>query len=183
MRDLFLGELASGTSYRPIIWLDVINMTSQNPLFGLGLANYMYYWKILGHMSMTALTAYQTTGNLLGFSMIRVPSHNMYVDIFAQTGLIGLVIFIVMIILAVRFGWRLTKEIPPGFLQAHVFGVLAGFIGMAVGSFWFADWLIPFVYNITISGFRHSVYTWLLLGTLVSISFFSKGEINHGKSN
>ena len=40
---------------------------------------------------------------------------------------------------------------------------------MLAGSFLFADWLIPFVYNITITGFSHSVYSWILLGSVLGI--------------
>jgi len=183
LRYIILGELAAGSSYRPVIWQDVINITSRNPIIGLGPANYMYYWQILGNMSNTALSVYQQRGDLLGFEMIIVPSHNMFVDVYAQTGLIGLAIFVMILFLAVRFGWRLVQKLSPGFYQAYVYSVLVGFIAMAIGSFWFADWLIPFVYNITINGFRHSVYTWLLLGTLVSINYFNLKENEHGRSN
>jgi hypothetical protein len=33
----------------------------------------------------------------------------------------------------------------------------------------FGDWLIPFVYNIGLNGFRASVFGWLFLGGLVVI--------------
>ena len=182
LRNLIVGELATGSSFRPLIWQDIINMTSHNPLLGLGPANYFYYWRILGNKSLTALSIYQARGDLLGFQKIAISSHNLFVDVYAQTGIIGLVFFVLVILLAVRFGWHLVQKLSPGFYQAHVYGVVAGFIAMALGSFWFADWLIPFVYNITINGFRHSVYTWLLLGTLVSINYFNLKDFDHGKS-
>jgi len=47
---------------------------------------------------------------------------------------------------------------------------------MLVGSFLFADWLIPFVYNITITGFRHSVYAWILLGSVLGLYYSQQGE-------
>lgn len=54
---------------------------------------------------------------------------------------------------------RVYRRLPPGFLRAYVVGVLVSFLAMLIGSFVFADWLIPFAYNITITGFRHSVYS------------------------
>jgi hypothetical protein len=166
----------SASSYRPLIWQDVLHMASKNWLLGLGPANYMYYWPSLGLNSLTLQQAIQNQPWMAQQwgTYIVVPSHNMYVDILAQSGVFGLIIFLVFLILALRFGWRLSLRFQPGFYKAHILGVLCGFAAMAIGSFWFADWLIPFVYNITISGFRHSVYSWLLLGTLVSINYFSE---------
>ena len=31
------------------------------------------------------------------------------------------------------------------------------------------DWFVPFVYNTSIAGFDHTLYSWVLLGVLVSI--------------
>ena len=174
IQQTVLGEFASGVAYRPLIWQDVLQMTSSNWLLGLGPANYMYYWQSLGLDSLTLQYALENRPWMAPqwATYIVVPSHNMYVDILAQTGVIGLLFFLAFLIVAVRFGWRLRKRFQPGFYQAHIYGVVCGFACIAIGSFWFADWLIPFVYNITISGFRHSVYSWLLLGTLVSIDYF-----------
>lgn len=168
---IIASEMATGTAYRPWIWLDILRMTSRNWLLGLGPANYMFYWQSLGRESATlqeALSRHPLMGPFWG-NYIVVPSHNMYVDLIAQTGVIGLLLFAVFAIVALRLAWRLGHLLRPGFARAHVLGVFAGFAALLVGSFLFADWLIPFVYNITISGFRHSVYSWLLLGTLVSI--------------
>ena len=172
----YLGQAIAAESasrYRILAWRDVLDMTSQSWLLGLGPVNYMYYFPTLGVGSLTYQDYVGRHPDLvysLGQS-ITIPSHNMFVDILAQTGLVGLLLFLVFVVLALRLGWRLGHRLPPGFLRAHVFGVLCGFAALLIGSFWFADWLIPFVYNITISGFRHSVYTWLLLGTLVSMDY------------
>ena len=56
-------------------------------------------------------------------------------------------------------------------MKAYTMGVLGSFIAMLVGSFFFADWLIPFVYNITITGFSHSVYSWIFIGTVLGLYF------------
>ncbi len=167
------AELATGTGYRPLVWRDVIEMTSQSWLLGLGPVNYMYYWPTLGVDSLAYQDYISKHPSLvfdLGLSM-RIPSHNMWIDLLAQTGLVGLLMFLVFAVLTLRLGWRLGRQLPPGFLKAHTYGVMCGFAALLIGSFWFADWLIPFVYNITIRGFRHSVYSWLLLGTLISIEY------------
>ena len=182
--EIIAQEAASGTGYRPLIWKDVVNLTSTSWLFGLGPVNYMYSWTVLGVDSLSY--QYYIAGNpgelaRLGLNM-RVPSHNMYVDIFAQVGLLGLGLFLIFSARALYLAWRLARRFKPGFLQAHAYGVLCGFASLLIGSFSFADWLLPFVYNITISGFRHSVYTWILLGTLVAIDYSLKDEENEESS-
>jgi len=54
------------------------------------------------------------------------------------------------------------------FEEAFAAAAFAGCIG-AFGSMMLGDWVIPFAYNQTITGFDHSVYTWILLGGMVSL--------------
>ncbi len=176
---IILGELSTGAGYRPLVWQDVLNMTSRDWLLGLGPVNYMYYWQSLGLESVTLQEVISRHPTLAPYwtRYIVIPSHNLYVDILAQTGVIGLILFLLFVVLALYLAWRLGRRLRAGFLKAYVYAVLCGFAGMAIGSFLFADWLIPFVYNVTISGFRHSVYTWLLLGTLVPLTYsMNEGE-------
>jgi hypothetical protein len=49
-----------------------------------------------------------------------------------------------------------------------VFAGLAGLVGSLVAAA-LGDWLLPFVYNIGINGFRTSVLGWLFLGGLVAL--------------
>jgi O-antigen ligase len=158
------GEAAS--LLRPLIWWDVIRMGLQAPIFGLGPVIYMYLWKDPSFFSITFQQAHVYAWTRATFSP---PSHNLYVDIFAQTGLVGTFFFLWLLAAAGRFGWRFHTRFSPGFDSAYVHAVFAGFVAMAISSAPFADWLIPFVYNIGIGGFSQSMYTWLLFGTLVSM--------------
>jgi hypothetical protein len=55
-----------------------------------------------------------------------------------------------------------------GFGSGLAHGVLGGLAG-AVVAMLLGDWVIPFVYNQTIAGFRYTLYTWLFLGALMSM--------------
>ena len=33
----------------------------------------------------------------------------------------------------------------------------------------FGDWVLPFAYNQGVGGYKYTVYSWLFLGTLISI--------------
>ena len=133
-------------------WALVIRIVKVNPILGLGFANYRFY---------THLFPYRGVFWTLN-------SHNQYVDIYAQTGLLGLACLIWLAWEFVRLGWSLRQRAPEGFAQAYVYGVLGGIVGMIISGF-FVDWFLPFVYNIGMSGFRSSMLAWLFLGGLVSL--------------
>jgi O-antigen ligase len=95
-------------------------------------------------------------------------SHNNYVDILAQTGLVGLICFLWFLGEVGWLGWRLREHMSAGFAQAYVYGALGGLVGTVVAGM-LGDWMLPFFYNIGLSGFRSSMLGWLFLGGLVSL--------------
>jgi O-antigen ligase len=150
-KDLIGTDLYSwGT--RVDAWVIVLGITKVNPLFGLGFAN--YYW-------------YTPLFPIRGFSVV-FNSHSQYVDLIAEVGLLGLAAYLWFFAAAGRLGWKLRTTAPPGFARAYVYGALGGLAGTLVAGF-LVDWVIPFVYNIGMTGFRASVLFWLFLGGLVSI--------------
>jgi hypothetical protein len=111
---------------------------------------------------------------------VQFNSHNQYVDIVAQTGLLGLACFLWFAWEAGWLGSRLRARVPEGFAQAYVYGALGGLVGMLVAGM-LADWVLPFVYNIGLAGFRASVLGWLFLGGLLSleqIAELGRTEVN-----
>ena len=132
-----------------IIWQEIIKV---NPLLGLGPANYYFYTPLYP---------------ILGYS-VQFNSHNNYVDIVAQIGLLGLLCLIWFAVEEVFLGLRLRNKIMDGFSQAYVIGILGGLAGTLVAGM-LGDWVIPFVYNVGVRGFRTSVLAWIFLGGLVVI--------------
>jgi hypothetical protein len=133
-------------------WSIVVQIAKTNPLLGLGFANYYWYTPL-----------YPIRGYAVSFS-----SHNNYVDIIAQTGFVGLICLLLFYWQVGWLGWRLREQAPSGFAQAYVYGALGGLVGMVVAGM-FGDWVLPFFYNIGLTGFRSSMLGWLFLGGLVSI--------------
>ncbi|MFV2044122.1 MAG: O-antigen ligase family protein [Anaerolineales bacterium] len=140
-------------------WRIILDMIRTSPILGFGPANYR---------------AYTPNFPILGWS-VPFSSHNQYVDILAQTGLLGLVAFIWFAWAVGRIGWRLRALAPMGFERAFVLGSLGGLAG-TLASGMFADWVLPFVYNITLSGMRSSVLAWLFLGALVGMERAFQGS-------
>jgi len=133
-------------------WQIIFQIIKINPLVGTGIANYYWYTPL-----------FPIRGYEVSFS-----SHNNYLDILAQTGLVGFACFLWFLWETGRLGWRLRDKVPSGFARAYVYGALGGLVGMiAVGMF--GDWVLPFFYNIGLDGFRSSMLGWLFLGGLVSL--------------
>ncbi|HUF40044.1 MAG TPA: O-antigen ligase family protein [Anaerolineales bacterium] len=139
-------SLATRLELLPILW----QITQANPWFGVGFANYYFY---------------STLFTIRGWS-VEINSHNNYVDIFAQTGFIGLVAFIWFVAAAVGTAFQLLRRVPDGFAKAYVNGAIGGLAGMLLAAV-LGDWILPFVYNIGLKGFRVSVIGWVFLGGLV----------------
>jgi len=173
--NILSGEQSTGSTIRPLYWLDVIRMTSRSPIFGLGPANYEFYWQDPTFIPYSRIASGWDTWIAWGYSP---PSHNMFVDIYSQTGLAGLVFFTWGVIAGLRICFRVIQNLSPGFGKAYTLGVFAGLVSLLISSFMFADWLLPYVYNITISGFAHSVYSWILLGSVIALDHSMKGAKN-----
>ncbi|MGC8880427.1 MAG: O-antigen ligase family protein [Anaerolineae bacterium] len=123
-----------------------------NPVLGLGPSNYYHYTPLYP---------------ILGW-YVKFNSHNQYVDILAQTGVLGMGAFLWLMAALGRLGWRLRGRVGEGFAHGYVHACLAGLAGTLVAGM-LADWFIPFVYNIGLAGFRASVLGWLFLGGLVAL--------------
>jgi O-antigen ligase len=133
-------------------WSIMAQIIKINPILGLGFANYYWYTPL-----------FPIRGYAVSFN-----SHNNYLDIIAQTGVVGLICFLWILWEVGRLGWRLRNQVPAGFARAYVYGALGGLAGMLVAGI-LGDWVLPFFYNLGLNGFRSSVYGWLFLGGLVAI--------------
>jgi hypothetical protein len=140
---------------RQILLEDVFPLS---PVLGLGPANYYWYTPL-----------YPILGWFVSFN-----SHNNYVDILMQLGIVGFACFVWFIAEAGRLGWRLRNSFTGDFGQGYVCACLGGLAGILVSS-WLADWFLPFVYNIGLRGFRASILAWLFLGGLVSLEQIARG--------
>ncbi len=150
-KDLISTDLYSwGT--RLDAWIIVLQISQVSPIIGMGFAN--YYW-------------YATLFPIRGYA-IRFNSHSQFVDIIAQTGILGLLCFFWLLYEAGRLAWRMGNDLPEGFAKAYAHGMFAGVFGAIMAAF-LVDWLLPFAYNIGLDGVRGSVLLWLFLGGLVSI--------------
>lgn len=137
-------------------WQIVLDAARVNPVLGLGPANYYFYVQ---------------QANIVGWGgvwNVRFSSHNNYVDLIAQTGLIGLGVFFAFAYSIERTGWDLYRRLPNGFARAYTAACIGGLIA-TLASGMLGDWFLPFVYNIGLAGMRSSILFWIFLGGLLAL--------------
>lgn len=103
-------------------------------------------------------------------------AHSNYVDVVAQSGVIGFAFFVWFLAAALVVGWRAQRALRmrgDPFGAAIAVGVIAGIIGLLVAMA-LGDWFIPFVYNQTIAGFDHTVVSWFCIGMVVALDVMSR---------
>ncbi len=139
-------------STRVEAWSIVAQIVQVSPIWGLGFANYYWYAPL-----------FRIAGYAVSFN-----SHNNYMDILAQTGLVGLGCYVWFLAEVGGLALRLRQQVPDGFARAYVYGAIGGLVGTVVAGM-LGDWVLPFFYNIGLTGFRSSMLAWLFLGGLVSL--------------
>ncbi len=137
----------------------VLEVTMRNPITGLGPASYRVY------ASMEPLV--WRSGKYVWIGAV-ISSHNNYVDLFSHVGVLGLAIFFWFMAEVALLGLRMRKRFVSGFANGYINGALAAWTGTMVIMV-FADWFLPFVYNVGFQGFQASVLVWMFLGGLVAI--------------
>jgi hypothetical protein len=144
---------------RMLAWEQNWQVTGKHLLFGTGPAGYAVYYM-----------AY--------FPNRAMATHNNYIDILSQTGIVG-IFFCVWFLGALGWtGYKLCRRLrgradfSEGFINATVGGYAGTLVAMALG-----DWMFPFVYTQTIAGFDYAVYGWILLGGIVALAnIYEKGN-------
>jgi hypothetical protein len=137
---------------RVAAWELLYKIFMVSPIIGLGPANYYFY---------TALFP------IMGYA-VYFNSHNNYVDLVLQLGVVGLACFVWF---AGEIGWivwKLRQIAPDGFAKAYIYGALGGLVA-TMASAMLGDWVLPFVYNVGLDGFRASVLAWVFLGGILVV--------------
>ncbi len=151
--DFYLGTVLqnednqSGAT-RLAAWQVNWSITGQHVLLGTGPAGYAAYY-----MSYFPNNAMAT--------------HSNYIDILAQTGVVGLSLCVWFFLALAWQGYKLCLRLRgrgdflEGLANAAFAGTASCIVAMAFG-----DWLFPFAYTQTIAGFDYAVYSWLFMGVI-----------------
>lgn len=95
-------------------------------------------------------------------------THNNFLDMLSHAGIAGITGLAGLLVALFVAGRRTLRKITDQTDRAQAAAVVGAVPGLA-GSLMLGDWLIPFVYNQTIAGFDHAVYSWLMLAMLCGL--------------
>lgn len=119
------GGLSAASSGRTDEWQVALRVVAGHPIGGVGLGNYP--------IVEPSYATHTLNLNFVQFIVkFRQVAHNMYLEVAAEVGLVGLLVFLTILALPLRLAARaLARLVPAGDeLEFHVRGVLAGAIGM-----------------------------------------------------
>ncbi len=133
-------------------WRIVLEISRISPLLGMGFSNYYWYTPL-----------FPIRGWRVSFN-----SHSQYVDLIAEVGYLGLIAFLWVAFEVGRLSWKLSRKVTDGFALGYVYGVLAGICASVIAGF-LGDWMLPFVYNIGLPGFRASILPWIFMGGVIAL--------------
>ncbi len=130
----------------------IYEIVKANPILGLGPSNYYFYTPLF---------------SILGW-YVQFNSHNQYVDLIAQVGILGLLVYLWLIFEIVMYAWRGVHQFRAGFPRAYAYGVLGAMAGMLVAGM-LGDWTIPFLYNIGARGLSATLPGWVFAGGIFAL--------------
>jgi O-antigen ligase len=131
------------------LWRRNLAVIQGRLLFGTGPAGYaLYYTTFVPERAMS--------------------THSNYIDTLAQFGVLGLASLLGLLASIWACGLRLLRRLEVDSDRAFCAAVTGGVAGVAA-SLWLGDWLLPFIYNQTIAGFDHAVYSWLMFAALCGL--------------
>lgn len=158
IKDRLSAENTESGVTRLAAWSVNWRVTSEHWLFGTGPGGYAAYY-------------------MTYFPFAAMATHNNYLDIFAQTGFVGMAVWLwlfgAMLWQGARLAWRLRGR--RDFYEAMANMAFAGTVACVVIMF-FGDWMVPFAYTQTIAGFDYAVFNWIFLGTITAIDHMIPAE-------
>ena len=138
-------------------------MFSDNPILGVGFANYSdNYWNYAGSLGLEA-----SARNLTSERAQREP-HSLYVEILAETGLLGIMAFLLFFGLIIRNIYQFRKNYrAKSYTPDNDWAAWITSTGLSIGTYLIAGF---FLHGI---GFR---FIWILAGLALSIIEISRNE-------
>lgn len=141
-------EESGGT--RQAAWSEALKVADKHLLLGTGPAGYAFY--------------YMTYGFHANFS------HNNYVDIIAQLGVVGMTAFMTMWLSMGWMTYKMYRTVPNdhGFMQGLKIALLVSWpttmVVMMLG-----DWITPFTYTQGLGGIDYAIWSWIAPGMALAL--------------
>jgi O-antigen ligase len=149
---------ASGVT-RANAWTQAFDVTSDHLLLGTGPAGYQFYFLVRGVYSGAI-----GTGQL---------AHNNYVDILAQLGVVGLLLWLMVWGTLGFISFRMYRSVPAdesGFISGLKASLLTAW-PVTMLTMMLGDWITPFTYTQGLAGIDYTIWHWVMPG--MSLALYS----------
>ena len=133
------GQLDESAGTRVLIWREGMELFRENSLMGVGFGVFRH----------------------LGFSL--GDTHNIYVKLLIEQGIVGLLIFLVVILCFVRIGWMLYQKGDDDFSKGLGLGLAVCMVVVLVNNFFGDRWTY----------FEMSGYLWVFAGLAARLILLS----------
>jgi putative inorganic carbon (HCO3(-)) transporter len=140
------GQIDSSAGERVTIWQDAVTLVPQNPILGTGFDTYEF---------MGRVEEYRDT-------------HNLYLKILLETGVVGLVLFLVLLWKMFWLSFRLFRASEDSFFRALGLGCAAYVICAVIVNFFGDRWMY-----LQVNG-----YLWTFLGLVARASISGAAQEN-----
>ncbi|MCS7180910.1 MAG: O-antigen ligase family protein [bacterium] len=144
------------TNIRYYLWRGTWRMILKKPVFGWGLGNFIFfypYFRVREYFLQPESTP------------VTNHPHNEYLEIWAETGIIGLLIFLLLV------GWFIISSIKDKKFKVFLSGILGGIIAVLCDNIFSTNMRNP----------STSMYFWFLIGLSAVYSKNSKLNLNFSK--
>jgi len=147
--EIRLNYSALQNSGRADVWLNGIKIFLSRPVLGVGVANYH-----------NGLLKY------IGANAVLLPAHNQYIQIAAETGVVGLISYCSILFVAIRYSFEVFRKT----LDEKMRYIALGFIGM------WGWYCIQSFFDTYLFGDKFSMMFWLMVGLNASLYRIYKNE-------
>ena len=145
----FNSEEQESGDTRSVAWSAALALTEKHLFLGTGPAGYAFY--------------YATNGFPANFS------HNNYVDIIAQTGVVGFTAYIAFWLSLGYMVWKMYRTVQgDGFVRGLKYSLIGTYIATLVVMM-LGDWVTPFTYTQGLDGIDYAIWAWIAAGMTVAL--------------
>jgi len=137
------------------------------------LAAYEVNWRVTGkHVLLGTGPAGYASYYMTYFPFEGMATHNNYIDVIAQTGVVGLFFLLWFFASHVWNSFKIRRSFRGrgDFAECLSIAVLAGSVGCLVAMA-LGDWLFPFTYTQGIVGFDSAMFNWFFMGTIWALGY------------
>jgi len=152
------------TLQRVRLWEDTARMIWDKPLLGVGLGNFAF--NVPKYMSRESLVVKQRREQQTGQDLMAFSAHNEYLEIWAETGILGMAVFGVLLYQLLMAVYHLAKRYIRGEEPLLVMGFVAGVLATLTHSFFSTNLQQPV----------SATHFWIVVGMIWSLKLNVEGR-------